>query len=67
MFYGHVVLGVPDAYVARTKIKVSGSNATCEARPVQGGSAMITFVTDPDGYKIELIQRAEDAAGSGLR
>ena len=38
-----------------------------EAGPVKGGTTVIAFVTDPDGYKIELIQRAEHAAGGGLR
>ena len=39
---------------------------TREAGPVMGGSTVIAFVTDPDGYKIELIQRAEGAGGAGL-
>jgi lactoylglutathione lyase len=60
-------LGVPDAYAAVEKIKASGGNVTREAGPVKGGSTVIAFVTDPDGYKIELIQRAEDGAGAGLR
>ena len=65
--YGHIALGVPDAYAACAKIKESGGNVTREAGPVKGGSTVIAFVTDPDGYKIELIQRADSAAGSGLR
>jgi lactoylglutathione lyase len=65
--YGHIALGVPDAYAACEKIKASGGNVTREAGPVKGGSTVIAFVTDPDGYKIELIQRAEGAAGVGLR
>ena len=40
---------------------------TREAGPVKGGSTVIAFVTDPDGYKIELIQRAEHEEGKGLR
>ena len=59
--YGHIALGVPDAYAACEKIKASGGNVTREAGPVQGGTTVIAFVTDPDGYKIELIQRAEYA------
>jgi lactoylglutathione lyase len=55
--YGHIALGVPDAYAACEKIKASGGNVTREAGPVKGGSTIIAFVTDPDGYKIELIQR----------
>ena len=65
--YGHIALGVPDAYAACEKIKASGGNVTRPAGPVQGGTTVIAFVTDPDGYKIELIQRAENAAGGGLR
>ena len=65
--YGHIALGVPDAAAACTKIKAAGGNVTREAGPVMGGSTVIAFVTDPDGYKIELIERAEGAAGGGLR
>ena len=65
--YGHIALGVSDAYAAVGKIKAAGGNVTREAGPVKGGSTVIAFVTDPDGYKIELIQRKEDAAGAGLR
>ena len=65
--YGHIALGVPDAYAACEKIKSAGGNVTREAGPVKGGSTVIAFVTDPDGYKIELIQRAGEAGGAGLR
>ena len=65
--YGHIALGVPDAYAACEKIKAVGGNVTREAGPVKGGATVIAFVTDPDGYKIELIQRAEYAEGTGLR
>ena len=66
--YGHIAIGVPDAYAACEKIRAAGGRITREAGPVMGGSTIITFVTDPDGYKIELIQRADDAAGGqGLR
>jgi lactoylglutathione lyase len=58
--YGHIALGVPDAYAACEKIKANGGNVTREAGPVKGGSTIIAFVTDPDGYKIELIQRDAD-------
>jgi lactoylglutathione lyase len=60
--YGHIALGVPDAYAACAKIKAAGGNVTREAGPVKGGTTVIAFVTDPDGYKIELIQRPEKAA-----
>jgi lactoylglutathione lyase len=59
--YGHIALGVPDAAAACAKIKAAGGNVTREAGPVQGGSTVIAFVTDPDGYKIELIERAQAA------
>ena len=65
--YGHIALGVEDAYAACDKIKAAGGNVTREAGPVKGGATVIAFVTDPDGYKIELIQRPEHAAGGGLR
>ena len=55
--YGHIAIGVPDAYAACDKIKAAGGNVTREAGPVAGGDTVIAFVTDPDGYKIELIQR----------
>ncbi|MEN9779798.1 MAG: lactoylglutathione lyase [Burkholderiaceae bacterium] len=56
--FGHIALGVPDCYAAVEKIKAAGGNVTREAGPVKGGTTVIAFVTDPDGYKIELIQRA---------
>ncbi len=55
--FGHLALGVPDVYSACEKIKVAGGKVTREAGPVKGGTTVIAFVTDPDGYKIELIQR----------
>ena len=65
--YGHIALGVPDAYAACEKIKAAGGNVTREAGPVAGGTTVIAFVTDPDGYKIELIQRQDQDEGGGLR
>jgi lactoylglutathione lyase len=65
--YGHIALGVPDVYASCATIKAAGGNVTREAGPVNGGTSVIAFVTDPDGYKIELIQRAEGGAGGGLR
>lgn len=64
--FGHIALGVSDAYAACEKIKAAGGNVTREAGPVKGGTTVIAFVTDPDGYKIELIQRAESGTGAGL-
>jgi lactoylglutathione lyase len=54
--YGHIAIGVPDAYAACERIRSSGGTITREPGPVKGGSTVIAFVTDPDGYKIELIQ-----------
>jgi lactoylglutathione lyase len=54
--FGHVAIAVEDAYAACAKIKAAGGNVTREAGPVKGGTTVIAFVTDPDGYKIELIQ-----------
>ena len=56
--YGHIAIGVPDAYAAVEKIKAAGGKVTREAGPVKGGTTVIAFVEDPDGYKIELIERA---------
>ncbi len=55
--YGHVAIEVPDAYAACAAIKAGGGTITREAGPVAGGSTVIAFITDPDGYKVELIQR----------
>jgi lactoylglutathione lyase len=54
--FGHIAIAVDDAYAACEKIKAAGGNVTREAGPVKGGTTVIAFVTDPDGYKIELIQ-----------
>ncbi len=54
--YGHIAIAVPDAYKACEAIRAGGGNVTREAGPVKGGTTVIAFVTDPDGYKIELIQ-----------
>ena len=54
--YGHIALGVPDAYACCDKIRAAGGTITREPGPVQGGTTVIAFVQDPDGYKIELIQ-----------
>lgn len=55
--YGHIALGVEDVAATCQRIKEAGGNVTREAGPVKGGSTIIAFVTDPDGYKVELIQR----------
>ncbi|HSD54768.1 MAG TPA: lactoylglutathione lyase [Burkholderiales bacterium] len=55
--YGHVAIAVPDAHKACEEVKQRGGTVTREAGPVKGGTTVIAFVQDPDGYKIELIQR----------
>jgi lactoylglutathione lyase len=55
--YGHVALAVPDAAQACEEVKRRGGKVTREAGPVKGGTSVIAFVEDPDGYKIELIER----------
>ncbi len=54
--FGHIAIAVDDAYAACEKIRAGGGNVTREPGPVKGGTTVIAFVTDPDGYKIELIQ-----------
>lgn len=62
--YGHIALSVDNAAQACERIRANGGNVTREAGPVKGGTTIIAFVEDPDGYKIELIE-AKDA-GKGL-
>jgi len=55
--YGHIALAVPDAAAACNEIRSRGGKVTREAGPMKHGKTIIAFVEDPDGYKIELIQR----------
>ena len=55
--FGHIALEVPDAYAACAEIKKRGGRVTREAGPMKHGTTVIAFVEDPDGYKIELIQK----------
>lgn len=55
--YGHIALAVPDAAAACAEIKKRGGKVVREAGPMKHGNTIIAFVEDPDGYKIELIQR----------
>jgi len=55
--YGHIALEVEDAYAACAEIKARGGVVTREAGPMKHGTTVIAFVQDPDGYKVELIQR----------
>ncbi|MES2887155.1 MAG: lactoylglutathione lyase [Pseudomonadota bacterium] len=55
--FGHLAIEVPDAKAACEKISAQGGRVTRPAGPVKGGNTVIAFVTDPDGYKLELIER----------
>lgn len=55
--YGHVAIEVDDAYRACDEVRSRGGKVTREAGPMKHGTTVIAFVEDPDGYKIELIQR----------
>ncbi len=65
--YGHIAISAEDIYAACEAVRANGGNVTREPGPVKGGSTVIAFVTDPDGYKIELIERSFDGQGAGLR
>jgi lactoylglutathione lyase len=54
--YGHIAIGVDDAYAACDAVRNKGGKVTREAGPMKHGTTVIAFVEDPDGYKIELIQ-----------
>ncbi|MDN5844280.1 MAG: lactoylglutathione lyase [Alcaligenaceae bacterium] len=56
--YGHVAIEVEDAYDACARIKAKGGHVVRDAGPMKHGTTVIAFVEDPDGYKIELIQRS---------
>ena len=54
--YGHIALGVDDVAETCERIRAVGGNVTREPGPVKGGTTVIAFVEDPDGYKVELIE-----------
>ena len=55
--FGHLALGVPDIHAACEKLRAAGARIVREPGPVQFGTTVIAFIEDPDGYKIELIER----------
>jgi lactoylglutathione lyase len=55
--FGHLAIGLPDIYGACEKMRAAGAKITREPGPVKFGTTVIAFVEDPDGYKIELIER----------
>lgn len=56
--FGHLAIGVEDIYATCEFIRSKGVALSREPGPVKGGHTLIAFLSDPDGYKIELIQRA---------
>ena len=64
--YGHIAISADDIVAACDAARANGGNVTREPGPVKGGSTVIAFITDPDGSKIELIERKVDGAGAGL-
>ncbi len=58
--YGHVAIEVDDAYKACEEVRKRGGKVTREAGPMKHGTAVIAFVEDPEGYKIEFVQKKTD-------
>ena len=56
--FGHLAVGVPDVAAACEAVRAGGGKVTREAGPVKFGTTIIAFVEDPDGYKIEFIEKA---------
>lgn len=61
--YGHIAIGCDDVAATCASIRERGGRVVREPGPVKGGSTVIAFVEDPDGYRIELIERPQDAGG----
>jgi len=62
--FGHVAIGVDDIHATVAKVKALGGKVTREPGPMKHGTTVIAFVEDPNGYKIELIEKASQAAAS---
>ncbi|SFZ70184.1 lactoylglutathione lyase [Chitinimonas taiwanensis] len=60
--YGHIALEVDDAYATCEAVRAKGGKVTREAGPMKHGTTVIAFVEDPDGYKIEFIQKKANPA-----
>ncbi|TDQ59808.1 lactoylglutathione lyase [Mesocricetibacter intestinalis] len=63
--YGHIAIGVEDIYAVCESVKAAGAKVTREPGPVKGGTTVIAFVEDPDGYKIEFIENKSAKAALG--
>ena len=57
--YGHIALGVEDIYAACDTIRAQGGRICREPGPMKHGTTVIAFIEDPDGYKVELIQKGK--------
>ena len=64
--YGHIAIAAENIHATCDQVRAAGGNITREPGPVKGGTTVIAFITDPDGYKVELIERADHAGGGGL-
>lgn len=63
--YGHIAIGVENCHQACADIKARGGKILREAGPLEGGEEIIGFVVDPDGYRIELVERPGDSRAYG--
>ncbi|MDC9580923.1 lactoylglutathione lyase [Xenorhabdus sp. PR6a] len=63
--FGHIALGVDDVAATCERIKLAGGKVVREAGAVKGGTTVIAFVEDPDGYKIELIENSSASSALG--
>jgi lactoylglutathione lyase len=59
--FGHIAVAVPDAYKACDEVTAKGGKVTRPAGPMKHGGSVIAFVEDPDGYKIEFIEKKQAA------
>ena len=57
--YGHIAVSVDDVYAACDRIRELGGNVVREAGPMKGGTTVLAFVEDPDGYKVELLAESD--------
>lgn len=63
--FGHIAIGVDDIYATCEAVKAAGGKVTREPGPVKGGTTVIAFIEDPDGYKIEFIENKSAKDGLG--